>query len=172
MDLIDDHKLDKLAKELGEILVQRGFMLASAESCTGGWVGQAVTSVPGSSKWYERGFITYSNNSKSEMLGVSLFSLEKFGAVSEQIAAEMAAGAISSSRAQVSIAVTGIAGPGGATEGKPVGKICHSWAIKDGLARTSVCFLEGDRESIRIQAVAIALQGTIDLLLDAPLATV
>jgi nicotinamide-nucleotide amidase len=172
MNLIDDQKLEKLAKELGEILIQRGFMLVSAESCTGGWIGQSVTSIPGSSNWYERGFITYSNNSKSEMLGVSHRSLEKYGAVSEQIATEMAAGAISSSHAQISVAVTGIAGPGGAMEGKPVGKICHSWAIKDGLARTSVCFLEGDRESIRKQAVAIALQGTIDLLFDAPLATV
>ena len=172
MNLIDDQKLEKLAKELGEILIQRGLMLVSAESCTGGWVGQTVTSIPGSSKWYERGFITYSNNSKSEMLGVSHRSLEKFGAVSEQIAAEMAAGAISSSCAQVSLAVTGIAGPGGSTEGKPVGMICHSWAIKNGLARTAVCFLEGDRESIRKQAVVIALQGMIDLLLDTPLTTV
>ncbi len=172
MNLIDDQKLEELAEELGEILIQRGLMLVSAESCTGGWIGRTVTSIPGSSKWYERGFITYSNNSKSEMLGVSHRSLEKFGAVSEQIATEMAAGAISNSRAQVSIAVTGIAGPGGATEGKPVGMICHSWAIKDGLARTAVCFLEGERELIRKQAVAIALQGTINLLLDAPLATV
>ncbi len=172
MNLIDEQKLEQLAKELGEILIQRGFMLVSAESCTGGWIGQTVTSIPGSSKWYERGFITYSNNSKSEMLGVSHRSLEKFGAVSEQIATEMAAGAISSSRAQISIAVTGIAGPGGATKGKPVGMICHSWAIKDGLARTAACLLEGDRESIRKQAVAIALQGAINLLLDAPFATV
>lgn len=172
MSLIDDQKLEELAEELGKILIQRGLMLVSAESCTGGWIGRTVTSIPGSSKWYERGFITYSNNSKSEMLGVNHRSLEKFGAVSEQIATEMAAGAISNSCAQVSIAVTGIAGPGGATEGKPVGMICHSWAIKDGLARTAVCFLEGERESIRKQAVAIALQGTINLLLDAPLATV
>ena len=172
MNLIDDQKLEQLAKELGEILIQRGLMLVSAESCTGGWIGQTVTSIPGSSRWYERGFITYSNNSKSEMLGVRRRSLEEFGAVSEQIASEMAAGAISSSHAQVSIAVTGIAGPGGAAEGKPVGMICHSWVIKNGLARTTVCFLEGNRESIRKRAVAIALQGAIDLLLDAPLATV
>lgn len=170
MNQIDDQKLEQLTKELGVILIQRGLMLVTAESCTGGWIGQTVTSIPGSSKWYERGFITYSNNSKSEVLGVRHRSLEEFGAVSEQIAAEMAAGAISSSHAQLSIAVTGIAGPGGATEDKPVGMICHSWAIKNGLARTAVCFLEGDRESIRKQAVAIALQGAIDLLLDAPLA--
>ena len=172
MNLIDDQKLDQLAKELGEILIQRGFMLTSAESCTGGWIGQTLTSIPGSSKWYERGFITYSNTSKCEMLGVSHDSLKKFGAVSEQIASEMASGAISSSSAQVSIAVTGIAGPGGATEGKPVGMIFHSWAIKDGLTRTAVCFLEGNRESIRKQAVAIALQGAVDLLLDAPPAVI
>jgi len=144
--------------------MQRGIMLASAESCTGGWIGQTITAIAGSSRWYERGFITYSNLSKQEMLGVDERLLNKFGAVSEQIALEMAAGAISYSHAQLSIAVTGIAGPGGATEGKPVGMICHGWAIKDGSVKSAVCLLEGDRESIRRQAVAIALQGAIDLL--------
>ncbi|MDH5551927.1 MAG: nicotinamide-nucleotide amidohydrolase family protein [Nitrosomonas sp.] len=159
-----DQKLFLLAKKLGDILMQRGIMLASAESCTGGWIGQTITAIAGSSRWYERGFITYSNLSKQEMLGVDERLLNKFGAVSEQIALEMAAGAISYSHAQLSIAVTGIAGPGGATEGKPVGMICHGWAIKDGSVKSAVCLLEGDRESIRRQAVAIALQGAIDLL--------
>ena len=162
--MITDQKLLLLANELGDSLMQRGIMLVSAESCTGGWVGQTITAIAGSSRWYERGFITYSNLSKQEMLGVDEQILNKFGAVSEQIASEMAAGAISHSSAQFSIAVTGIAGPGGATEGKPVGMICHGWAIKDSLVKSAVCMLEGDRESIRKQAVAIALQGAIDLL--------
>ena len=164
--MISDQKLSLLANELGNLLIQRDFMLVSAESCTGGWVGQIITAIPGSSKWYDRGFITYSNLSKQEMLGVDERSLQEFGAVSQQIASEMASGAISHSCAHVSIAVTGIAGPGGATEGKPVGMICHGWAIKDGLVRNAVCFLEGDREAIRRQAVAIALQGAIDLIKD------
>jgi len=162
--LITDQKLFLLANELGDLLMQRGIMLVSAESCTGGWIGQTITAIAGSSRWYERGFITYSNLSKQEMLGVDEHLLNKFGAVSEQIASEMASGAISHSRAQLSIAVTGIAGPGGATEGKLVGMICHGWAIKDGSAQSAVCMLKGDRESIRRQAVAIALQGAIDLL--------
>lgn len=163
MILIEDQKLELLAEELGKILIQRNLMLVSAESCTGGWVGQTVTRIVGCSKWYERGFITYSNLSKHEMLGVKQYSLEQFGAVSEQIASEMASGAISNSRAQFSIAITGIAGPGGATEGKPVGTICFGWVIKDGLKRSDVRYLVGDRESIRRQAVAIALQGAIDM---------
>lgn len=162
--MISDQKLSLLATKLGDSLIQRGIMLASAESCTGGWIGQTITAIPGSSKWYERGFITYSNLSKQEMLGVDEHLLRKFGEVSEQIASEMAVGAICNSPAQLSIAVTGIAGPGGATEGKPVGMICHGWAIKAGLVKSSVCMLKGDRESIRKQAVAIALQGAIDLL--------
>ena len=164
--MISDQKLSLLANELGDLLSQRDFMLVSAESCTGGWIGQTVTAIAGSSKWYDRGFITYSNLSKKEMLGVDERSLQKFGAVSEQIASQMASGAISHSCAHVSIAVTGIAGPGGATEGKPVGMICLGWAIKDGLARNAAYFLEGDREAIRRQAVAIALQGAIDLIKD------
>ncbi len=162
--MISDQKLFLHATELGDLLMRRGIMLASAESCTGGWIGQTITAIPGSSKWYERGFITYMNLSKQEMLGIAEHTLNKFGAVSEQIVAEMAVGAIFHSHAQLSIAVTGIAGPGGATEGKPVGMICHGWAIKAGLVKSAVCMLEGDRESIRRQAVAIALQGAIGLL--------
>ena len=167
--MISDQKLSLLADGLGNLLMERGIMLVSAESCTGGWIGQTITAIAGSSKWYDRGFITYSNSSKQEMLGVDERSLQIFGAVSEQIASEMASGAILNSHAHVSIALTGIAGPGGSTEGKPVGMICHGWAIKDGLARNAVCFLEGDREAVRRQAVAISLQGAIDLVHDLPL---
>src|SRR3990167_5136864 len=113
--------LEPLAKELGTTLKPRGLLLATAESCTGGGLSYWITSVPGSSDWYERGFVTYSNAAKIEMLGVRSATLEKFGAVSEEIAREMALGALAHSKANVSIAVTGIAGPDGGTPDKPVG---------------------------------------------------
>lgn len=165
-----DQNLEHIACELGECLTQRGFLLVSAESCTGGWIGQTITAIAGSSKWYERGFITYSDLSKQEMLGVSHLLLAQSGAVSEKVAIEMAAGAISRSHAQVSMAVTGIAGPGGGTAVKPVGMVCFAWAIKNSLSRSEVHYLDGDREAVRRKAVAIALQGTIDLLRDMSLA--
>ena len=161
---MDDSTLQDLAIKIGSALARQGLMLASAESCTGGWLGQTITSIAGSSAWYERGFITYTDISKREMLGVSSTTLEQYGAVSEEIAYEMAEGAIARSHAQVSVAVTGIAGPGGGTAKKPVGMICFAWIIKDGLARTETRYFSGSREEIRQQAVAGALQGVIDLL--------
>lgn len=143
-------------------------MLVSAESCTGGWLGQVVTMVPGSSTWYERGFITYSNISKQEMLGVRYGTLEQFGAVSVQTAYEMAMGAVTNSHAQVGVSITGIAGPDGGTETKPVGTVCFAWVIKEGLAHSETHLLRGDRGTIRHQSVTIALQGVINLLRDTP----
>ena len=172
MTLYNDLNLTQIANNLGQALTERCLMLVSAESCTGGWIGQTVTGIAGSSTWYERGFITYSNLSKQEMLGVSKQTLDRYGAVSEQIAKEMAAGAICRSHAQIGMSVTGIAGPDGATEAKPLGMVCFGWAVKDGLACSEVYYLKGDRESIRRQAVAIALQGAIDLLHDIPVAIV
>lgn len=166
--LINGQKLQQLAKQTGKLLAQQGLMLVSAESCTGGWLGQTITTIPGSSKWYERGFITYSNISKQEMLGIDSDTLEQYGAVSEQTAKEMVAGAISRSHAQVGVSITGIAGPDGGTTAKPVGMICFGWALKDGLARNEIHHLNGDREMIRSQAVAIALQGVIALVQDIP----
>jgi nicotinamide-nucleotide amidase len=140
----------------------------TAESCTGGWLGQAVTTVAGSSAWYERGFITYSNRSKCEMLGVSQTTLEKYGAVSEQTAQEMAFGALKMSHAQVSVSITGIAGPSGGSETKPVGTICFAWALKEGLAKCEIHHFNGDRDTIRRQSVMTALQGILNLLDELP----
>jgi nicotinamide-nucleotide amidase len=164
MARVSDTELDELAAELGEKLRARGWMLATAESCTGGWVGQVITALPGSSHWYERGFITYANIAKQEMLGVPAETLETYGAVSEETASAMAAGALEHSHAQATLAISGIAGPGGGTPQKPVGLVCYGWALADGTRLSSTCRLDGDREEIRSRAVAAALRGLIDLL--------
>lgn len=164
MARVSDEELHQLAVELGDKLRARGWMLATAESCTGGWVGQLLTALPGSSRWYERGFITYANVAKVEMLGVSQATLDAYGAVSENTAAEMAAGALKHSHAQATLSITGIAGPGGGTPQKPVGLVCYGWALADGTVMTSTCRLDGDREEIRSRAVAAALRGLIELV--------
>jgi nicotinamide-nucleotide amidase len=159
-----DAELFHLSEQLGHLLKQKNWMLASAESCTGGWVGQTVTAVAGSSQWYERGFITYTNLSKQEMLDVPAATLEAHGAVSEETVREMARGALRHSRAQISVSVSGIAGPGGGTPKKPVGTVCLGWATTDGTLLSTTCRLGGDREEIRARAVAAALRGLIELL--------
>jgi nicotinamide-nucleotide amidase len=164
MARVSDEELHQLAVEVGDKLRARNWMLATAESCTGGWVGQLLTSLPGSSHWYERGFITYANAAKVEMLGVPEQALASHGAVSEETAAAMAAGALKHSRAQASLAISGIAGPGGGTQQKPVGLVCYGWALADGTLMSSTCRLDGDREEIRSRAVAAALRGLIELL--------
>ncbi len=164
MARVSDEELQQLATELGDRLRARGWMLATAESCTGGWVGQLLTSLPGSSTWYERGFITYANAAKQEMLGVPAEMLETCGAVSEETASAMAAGALKHSHAQAALAISGIAGPGGGTPQKPVGLVCYGWALADGTVMSSTCRLDGDREEIRSRAVAAALRGLIDLV--------
>lgn len=165
---MDDMMLQDLARQAGTALAQQELMLATAESCTGGWLGQVITSIPGSSAWYERGFITYAAIAKHEMLGVSNATLKQYGAVSEQTASEMSAGAISRSHAQVAVSVTGIAGPDGGTTEKPVGMVCFAWIMKDGMALTETRYFSGSREEIRRQSVAEALQGVIDLLHSIP----
>lgn len=167
MIAMNDQMLQHLARQVGIALTRHGLMLVSAESCTGGWLGQTITSVAGSSAWYERGFITYATISKHEMLGVSAVTLQQHGAVSEQTAREMAEGSIARSHAQIAIAITGIAGPEGGTVEKPVGMVCFAWVLKDGLARSETQHFSGDREAVRRQSVAVALQGVIDLLHDA-----
>lgn len=167
--MVDDQILLSHAHQVGELLAERGLMLASAESCTGGWIGQAVTAVAGSSAWYDRGFITYSNHAKQQMLGVQSATLTQYGAVSEQTAQEMATGVIKMSDAQLAVAVTGIAGPTGGSKEKPVGMVCFAWASKQGLARSETHFFSGDREAVRRQAVGTALLGIIKLLDDMPL---
>jgi nicotinamide-nucleotide amidase len=164
MARVRDEELHQLASELGDKLKARGWMLATAESCTGGWVGQSVTALPGSSQWYERGFITYANDAKIEMLGVPPETLALHGAVSEETASAMAAGALAHSHAQAALAISGIAGPGGGTPQKPVGLVCYGWALSDGTVMSSTCRLDGDRDEIRSRAVAAAFRGLIDLI--------
>jgi nicotinamide-nucleotide amidase len=156
-DIID------LATQAGRALQQKGWLLATAESCTGGGVGQAITEIAGSSEWFDCGFITYSNASKSELLEVSAALLAQHGAVSEEIAAAMAQGALSNSNAHVTVSTTGIAGPGGAVPGKPVGTVCFGWANNDTVHTERLVFT-GDRRTVREQTVAHALKGLIRFL--------
>jgi nicotinamide-nucleotide amidase len=151
-----------LAKLVGAGLKARGWMLATAESCTGGWAAEAVTAIPGSSAWFERGFVTYSNDAKRDMLGVRAETLAQHGAVSEETAREMAGGALLHSRASIALAVTGIAGPGGAVPGKPVGTVCFAWAVPGGAVDAATRRFSGDREAVRRQAVILALQGVLE----------
>ncbi|MFP5380954.1 MAG: CinA family protein [Gammaproteobacteria bacterium] len=164
MARVSDEELHQLAVELSEKLRTRGWMVATAESCTGGWVGHLLTSLPGSSQWYERGFITYANAAKIEMLGVPESLLAAHGAVSEETAAAMAEGALKHSHAQATLAISGIAGPGGGAPQKPVGLVCYGWALEDGTVLSSTCRLDGDRDEIRSRAVAAALRGLIELI--------
>lgn len=161
MDSTSDEALQALAAQLAELLKREGQMLTLAESCTGGWVAKVCTDLAGSSSWFERGFVTYTNESKQELLGVSGETLEHHGAVSEQTVAEMAMGALARSHAQLAVAISGIAGPGGGSEQKPVGTVCFAWARSGvGAVAERMCF-EGDREQVRRQAVAHALQGAV-----------
>ncbi|HLB16266.1 MAG TPA: nicotinamide-nucleotide amidohydrolase family protein [Burkholderiales bacterium] len=154
--------LTTLAARVGARLKDRGVKLTAAESCTGGWVAQAVTSVSGSSDWFERGFVTYSNEAKREMLGVRAETLDRFGAVSEETAREMALGALAASRAQVAVAITGVAGPTGGTPAKPVGMVCLAWASKESGVDTVTKHFPGDREAVRRQSVVCALEGVLE----------
>ncbi len=161
---MDDIELTARAERLGAWLKDRGLTVATAESCTGGWVGEVITSVPGSSRWYDRGFITYTNQAKRDMLGVSTDVLARHGAVSAQTARAMAEGALAHSRAQVVLAITGIAGPGGGSDEKPVGTVWFAWAAKDREPVVVSEHFQGDRRQIRHQAVARALSGLLDYL--------
>lgn len=156
-----------LAEKLGLLLKAKGLFLATAESCTGGLVAASCTAIDGSSQWFERGFVTYSNAAKQENLNVNVETLERFGAVSEETAMEMAAGVLSSiDQADIAVSTTGIAGPTGATPGKPVGMVCFGLAkrTQDGIVtRAYTHIFEGDRAAVRHQAVAFILQKTIDL---------
>jgi nicotinamide-nucleotide amidase len=157
-------KLPALARRIGARLKARRLKLATAESCTGGWIAQAVTSVSGSSEWFDRGFVTYSNESKKELLGVRAGTLSRHGAVSRETAKEMAAGALARSRAQVAIAVTGVAGPTGGTRKKPVGTVCFAWSRKGTSPESATRRFSGGRESVRRKSVIAALQGLIERL--------
>ncbi len=156
--------MDVLAAQVGELLKSHGLMLATAESCTGGGVAQAITDIAGSSVWFERGFVTYSNLSKQQMLGVSATTLNQHGAVSEAVVREMVEGALKYSNAQVALAVSGVAGPDGGSVEKPVGTVWFAWGIKDGITTATRHQLDGNRAAVRAQAVQIALHGTINML--------
>ncbi len=154
-------RVEELVAQLAQQLSGRGMMLCVAESCTGGWLAKACTDMPGSSHWFERGFVTYTNEAKQEMLGVSAETLQTHGAVSEATVAEMAAGALANSRAQISVSISGVAGPGGGSEEKPVGTVCFGWALEGGATTTERKVFAGDREAVRAQAVLHALHGLI-----------
>ena len=157
----DQTALEALAAEVGALLGANGQKLATAESCTGGWVAQCLTAIAGSSDWFERGFVTYSNEAKQEMLGVARETLDRHGAVSVATAQAMAQGALRRSRADGSVAITGIAGPTGGSPDKPVGTVCFGWAGPDGFTTTELCHLAGSRAEVRAQSVAYALHGVL-----------
>ena len=150
-----------LAIALGRALSERGWRAATAESCTGGLVAAAITDIPGSSAWFDRGFVTYTDDAKRMDLGVPDELLAAHGAVSEPVARAMAEGALRRSAADVAVAITGIAGPGGATPGKPVGTVCFAFALREAGAGARTLHLDGDRAAVRAQSVDIALEGLI-----------
>jgi len=152
----------QLATKLGRALTTRGWTVATAESCTGGLVAGAITDIAGSSGWFDRGFVTYSNEAKIELLGVRPETLARFGAVSEQTAREMVAGALDRSRANVAVAVTGIAGPSGGTADKPVGLVWFAWGVRGGAVEADSHHFPGDRAAVREASVAVALDGILD----------
>lgn len=167
--MVDDAELLTLSQTLGEALKAKGWILSLAESCTGGWVAQCITAIPGSSAWFDRGFVTYSNLAKQQMLGVGADTLQQHGAVSEQTALEMALGALAYSTADISASITGIAGPDGGSLEKPVGTVCFGWSCQNGQILTCRKAFAGDRESVRRQSVETALTGLLQLTLTSDL---
>lgn len=159
-----DKEIYDLSEQLGRELEARKMAVATAESCTGGWISQALTMVPGSSSWFERGFVTYTNRSKQEMLGVRSSTLERDGAVSEITVREMAEGALERSPANWSVAVSGIAGPDGGSPDKPVGTVCIAIASTEQATQARRFQLPGDRDEVRRQTVIVALQTLLDLV--------
>lgn len=152
------------AEKLAELFLKTSTKLATAESCTGGGLAEILTRIPGSSAWFERGFVTYSNEAKQEMLDVPFDTLQQFGAVSEETASAMAKGAVEKSRADYGVSITGVAGPDGGSDEKPVGTVCFAWNKRNqGGSTTRVCF-DGDRLKIRDQSCLLAMQGLVDLL--------
>ncbi len=154
-----DAELDALALALGERLLAERQVLVTAESCTGGWIAKAVTDVPGSSAWFDCGMAAYSYEAKQALLGVSPQTLEQHGAVSRETAVEMVSGALVHSGASIAVAVTGIAGPGGGTEDKPVGTVWVAWKRRGGYPHAEVFHFDGARDAVRRQTVAAALRG-------------
>jgi nicotinamide-nucleotide amidase len=155
--------LAQLSVRVGNRLRDERLMLVTAESCTGGLVAAAITDISGSSHWFERGFVTYSNQAKTEMIGVPAELIDKHGAVSEPVARAMAEGALLNSRAQISLSITGVAGPGGGTADKPVGMVCFGWSDRVTTVVETKHF-KGDRTQVRSQAAQHALRGVLERL--------
>ncbi len=164
---VADNAIDVLARTLGDALAARGITCATAESCTGGLVAGAITAVAGSSGWFDRGFVTYSNDAKHRLLGVPWTTLDAHGAVSEPVARAMAEGALRGSLAQVAVAVTGVAGPGGGSAAKPVGMVCFAWARIGFETRVATFRFAGDRAAVRAESVLAALAGLVAALEEA-----
>lgn len=159
--------ITSLTQQLAQILLAKGFKIALAESCTGGLLAAQLTSLAGSSDWFERGFVTYSNQAKEESIGVPKELIERYGAVSEEVAKAMAEGVLNHSLAQVSAAITGIAGPGGGSANKPVGMVCFAWGMQvaDQIqTRSQTKQFSGDRQSIREQACVYAIESLLEQL--------
>lgn len=159
-----DNELQQLAQEVGQALIAKKLMLSFAESCTGGLASATITNIPGSSAWFDGGVVTYSNQAKQDLIGVSGESLRQYGAVSEQVASEMAIGLLKQGRADIVVSVTGIAGPDGGTSEKPVGTVCFAWASKNSPVKTQRSLFTGSRQEIRQQSVRTMLLGIKDLL--------
>ena len=154
-----------LAARVGQALKAKGLLLATAESCTGGGVAHAITEIAGSSEWFDCGFVTYSNASKNELLDISEAMIALHGAVSEEIAGAMAESAVANSNSDIAVSTTGIAGPGGAVPGKPVGTVCFGWRVGDKTYTERLVF-QGDRQAVREQTVIHSLKGLLKLLAD------
>ena len=161
---MDDNGLIKLAEQVGRLLKEKKQTIATAESCTGGLIAAAITEIPGSSAWFDRGFVTYSNKSKMDLLDVNPGTLEQFGAVSSETARAMAAGALANSDADWAIAVTGIAGPEGGSHDKPVGTVFIAWQKKDHFLKTEKMKFTGNRQDVRQQTIIIALTNLLTYL--------
>ena len=161
MELTD---LEKLSSQLGVLLLKNKMYFTCAESCTGGLLSQSIVSIAGSSAWFGCSFITYSNSSKHKILGVTKDSLKSFGAVSEEVVGEMVTGALSESRANLGVAISGIAGPGGGSPERPVGTVCIAWKLNEDAEIKETFLFEGNRNEVRHRTVLKALEGAINLL--------
>ncbi len=162
--MFTEKTVQELAQVLGEKLTKAGLVVATAESCTGGGVAYAITEISGSSQWFDRSFVTYSNDAKTQMLAVDKEVIEQFGAVSEPVAGQMAIGAVKNSDADIAVAISGIAGPEGGTLEKPVGTVCISWYNAHSGSKTASYLFVGDRSDVRTQAIRLALLGLIEII--------
>ncbi len=162
--MINDDVISSRRDRLAEQLIRHGLLLAVAESCTGGWLAKVCTDISGSSNWFDRGFVTYSNSAKQQMLGVSGQTLQVEGAVSEAVVIEMVTGVLQQSDAHIAVSISGVAGPGGGTEEKPVGTVWFAWKRTSMPAVAGCCHFDGDRNEVRRQAVERALQGLLEIV--------